>query len=166
MEPTEDNLEKIPPPTPCSVLDVATGPGCFAIAAAERGATHVVGVDSSEAMIDEARKLMPPAHADVLSFAVGDAAALPAADASVDAVVLGFVLLHLPDPAAALSEAFRVLKPGGRLAFSVWQPPPHNLGFEIMLDAIAKKGNPHVELPGARGTDTSLSLSSPARRRV
>jgi len=150
--------DKVPETAAFSVLDVATGPGYVALGAAARGATKVVGVDTSVAMIEEAKQYLAfekglrvhrATPIENISFAVGDAAKLPADDNSFDAVVMGFVLLHLPDPAAALKEAFRVLKPGGKLSFSVWEPPPKNRGFEILNDAIAAHGNANVELPGA-----------------
>lgn len=150
--------DKTPEIPPFSVLDVATGPGYVALGAAARGATKVLGVDSSESMIEEAKKYVATEKGlrvhratpiENIEFAVGDATKLPAADSSFDAVTMGFVLLHLPDPAAALKEAFRVLKPGGKLSFSVWQPPPKNKAFAVLGDAIAAHGNPDVELPGA-----------------
>jgi len=149
---------KVPPVEAFSLLDVATGPGYVALGAAARGATKVVGVDTSDSMIEEAKKYLAAEKKlrvhratpiENISFAVGDATKLPAADNSFDAVVMGFVLLHLPDPAAALKEAFRVLKPGGKLSFSVWEPPPKNRAFEVLGDAVAAHGNPNVELPGA-----------------
>lgn len=130
------------------VLDVATGPGIIAAEAARRGATDVTGIDFSADMI-KAAAAVSEAYPGVMTFEVGDAEALPYKDATFDAVVLAFVLLHLPQPEKALSEAYRVLKPGGKIAFSVWAPPPANKGFATVLDAIAAVGNKDVSLPGA-----------------
>src|SRR5262247_3201964 len=77
------------------VLDVATGPGYVAAAAARRGA-RVVAIDFSAAMLAEARAR----HPDVV-FREGDAEALADGDATFDAVVMGFGLLHLARPEAA-----------------------------------------------------------------
>lgn len=149
IEPPEDLLSNVSAPPQFAVLDVATGPGMVvAKAVAERGASRVVGVDTSAAMIELAKKRNMHLG-EAASFVVGDAAKLPLEDGTFDAVVLGFVLLHLPDPQAALKEAFRVCKPGGKVSYSVWQPPPANKGFSLVLDAIAEHGNPQVELPGA-----------------
>jgi SAM-dependent methyltransferase len=73
----------------------------------------VVGVDASDEMLDAARDRVR----NLANVAVrkGSLEALPLDDASLDAAVLMLVLHHLPSPAAALTEAARVLKPGGRL---------------------------------------------------
>jgi len=145
----DETVAMLPDPTRVRVLDVATGTGLMAAAAAMRGATDVVGVDTSKAMIDLC-KPVADAHPGVLSFVLGDAEKLPVADASFDSVILGFCLLHLPDPSKALKEAFRVLKPGGKIAYSVWQSPDKgNRAFGLILDAITKHGDAAKELPGA-----------------
>lgn len=123
------------------VLDVATGPGFVAAAAAERGA-EVTGIDFSAAMVARAR-----AHYPAVQFAEGDAEALAFPDGSFDAVTIAFGLLHLARPDAALAEAHRMLKPGGRLAFTVWAGPPATQGFAAVLDAIAQHGRTDVPLP-------------------
>jgi SAM-dependent methyltransferase len=123
------------------LLDVATGPGFIAGAAAARGAT-VVGLDFSPAMIAEAQYR----HADVV-FREGDAESLPFEDDSIDAVVMNFGLLHLARPEAALAEAQRVLRPGGRYAFTVWAAPDQAVGFGMVLRAIETFGKTDVPLP-------------------
>src|SRR5262249_32374204 len=99
------------------VLDVATGPGYAAARAAGRGAEGV-GVDVAEAMVTLARRRRPE-----LEFQQADAHALPFADASFDAVVANFLVLHLGQPEQAVSEFVRVLAPGGRLALTAWDLP-------------------------------------------
>lgn len=122
------------------VLDVATGPGYVAAAAARRGA-RVVGIDFATAMVADARSRYPE-----LEFREGDAEALAEPDASFDAVVMSFGLLHLERPEAAIAEAHRVLVPGGRAAFTVWASPAA-VGFTIVLDAIKAHGRMDVGLP-------------------
>jgi len=99
------------------VLDVATGPGYVAARAAARGAA-AVGVDIAAAMVSLAARRHPE-----LEFRQGDAEALPFADASFDAVLGNFVMLHLGRPEQAAAEFARVLAPGGRLALTVWDLP-------------------------------------------
>ena len=123
------------------VLDVATGPGYVAGAAALRGA-RIVGLDFSTAMLAEARR-----HHPAIEFQAGDAEALPFPDAGFDAVVMSFGLLHLDRPDRALAEAHRVLRPGGRLGFTVWAKPEQSVAFGIVLRAIERHGRLDVPLP-------------------
>jgi SAM-dependent methyltransferase len=60
---------------------------------------------------------------------------------------MNFGILHLGQPDKALLEAHRVLRPGGRFAFSVWAPPEETVGFGIVLRAVEAHGEPRVELP-------------------
>jgi ubiquinone/menaquinone biosynthesis C-methylase UbiE len=123
------------------LLDVASGPGYVAAAAAERGAS-VVGLDFAAAMVAEASRRYPG-----VEFREGDAEALPFADASFDAVTMNFGLLHLGQPERALAQACRVLRPGGKFAFTVWAKPEEARGFGIVLAAIQKHGRMDVALP-------------------
>lgn len=123
------------------VLDVATGPGYVAAAAAQRGA-HVVGLDFSAAMVAVARR-----QHSALQFQEGDAEELPFPDGGFDSVVMNFGLLHLGRPEQALTEAHRVLRPGGKIGFTVWAKPEEAIGFGIVLRAVQKHGAMNVPLP-------------------
>jgi SAM-dependent methyltransferase len=124
------------------VLDVATGPGHLAAAAAERGAS-VVGADVAEGMLALARREHPQ-----LEFVHGDAEDLPFADGSFDAVIAGFVLLHLGRPEQAAAEFARVLRPGGRVALAMWDTPDRSRLPGVLVEAIADAGAaPPSDLP-------------------
>jgi SAM-dependent methyltransferase len=125
------------------VLDVATGPGQVAAAAAARGA-EPVGVDIAEGMLALARRDHPQ-----LDFRSGDAEALPFADSCFDAVVGAFVLNHLPRPQVAGVEFARVLASGGRLALSVWDVPERMLFIGLVRDAVARAGEAAPAAPPA-----------------
>lgn len=123
------------------LLDVASGPGYVASAAAERGAL-VTAVDFSAEMVKLARSQNPG-----VECRTGNAEELDFPEGGFDAVVMNFGMLHLARPDRAVAEALRVLRPGGRYAFTVWAKPEDALGFAIVLDAIRKHGNPDVPLP-------------------
>jgi hypothetical protein len=82
-----------------------------------------------------------------LEFREGDAEKLDLADSSFDAVVMNFGMLHLERPERAIAEAFRVLSPGGRYAFTVWDLPERAVAFGIILESIQAYGNMDVPLP-------------------
>lgn len=120
------------------VLDVATGTGLAAAAAARRGA-RVVGIDVAAAMIEQARSFHPE-----VEFVQGDVYALPLADGSFDAVVCNFGLLHFGRPEDAAAELARVLAPGGNLALTVWDLPERARPQGVILEAVHEVG---AELP-------------------
>jgi ubiquinone/menaquinone biosynthesis C-methylase UbiE len=123
-------------------LDVACGPGHLAEAARRRGA-RAVGVDFSPSMVARARELFPG-----VDFREGDAETLAGlADGSFDTVGINFGVLHFGDPAAALAAARRVLRPGGRVAFTAWRPPGEARAFAVVQGAIERYGSPDVQVP-------------------
>jgi SAM-dependent methyltransferase len=104
-------VELLDPGSEDSVLDIGFGPGYLAVELAERtGAVHAV--DPSEAMLAIAERRD---GAERVTWSIGDALALGVEDASFDAAVSTQVYEYVPDMPAALAEARRALKPGGRL---------------------------------------------------
>jgi SAM-dependent methyltransferase len=114
------------------LLDVACGTGVVAITAARRGA-KVSGLDLTPALLERANKNASIAGFDV-EFIEGDAEALPSPDGSFDVVLSQFGHMFAPRPAVAVKEMLRVLKSGGRIAFSTW-PPEHFTGRMFALIA-------------------------------
>lgn len=102
------------------VLDVATGSGNAALAAARRG-TRVVGVDYVPALLAKGRERARIEHLDV-EFREGDAEELPCESGAFDTVLSVFGVMFAPNHAKAASELVRVCRPGGTIALASWTP--------------------------------------------
>jgi ubiquinone/menaquinone biosynthesis C-methylase UbiE len=98
-----------------TVADVGCGTGFLAAGLAPQVA-HVHALDGAPAMIEAARRNL--AAFTNVTYHVTDGGALPMEDASVDAVLANMYLHHCPDPAAAIREMARILRPGGRLVIT------------------------------------------------
>jgi ubiquinone/menaquinone biosynthesis C-methylase UbiE len=134
----EPLLDAVGVQTGTELLDVGTGPGFVAAAAVRRGAT-VTGVDVADSMVELAQ-----ARVRAGRFRRGSAEELPAPDGSFDAVVGNFVILHLGHPDQGLTEARRVLRRGGRCAFTTWESPALNRALGVFYEAVERAG---VEAP-------------------
>jgi ubiquinone/menaquinone biosynthesis C-methylase UbiE len=117
------------------VLDVACGTGIVARTAAERTgpAGHVVGLDLNEAMLTVARRVRPD-----LDWRQGDATSLPFPDGTFDVALCQSGLMFVPDPAAAVAELARVVRPGGRVAVQVWSSLDRQTAIQPLADAVAR----------------------------
>jgi ubiquinone/menaquinone biosynthesis C-methylase UbiE len=120
-----------------SVLDLACGTGVVARSAASvLGETgHVVGMDVNASMLAMARAVPIPPGASI-SWQHSDAAAIAAPDASFDVLLCQQGLQYFAQRAAALREMRRVLRPGGRLALSVWRPLDRQPFFIAVVAAL------------------------------
>jgi ubiquinone/menaquinone biosynthesis C-methylase UbiE len=93
-----------------------------------------VGVDLTPAMLGRARARAGPLR---IHFQIGDATVLPFRDGTFDQVVLHLILAVVPDPSAALAEAARVVKPGGRLLiFDKFLRPGERAFFRRLISPV------------------------------
>lgn len=103
-----------------TVLDLGSGAGIDAILAAKKVGSKgkVIGVDMTEEMVEKARENAKEQNVTNVEFLLGEIEKLPLEDNSVDAIITNCVINLSPDKAKTFSEAYRVLKPGGRIYLS------------------------------------------------
>lgn len=126
------------------VLDVATGTGWAALAAAKLvgNAGPVLGIDLAARTLDRARHKAATTGLGNVVFQVGDAERLTVPAGSVDVVLCASGIFFLPDPLGALREWRRVTRPGGRVAFSAF-----SVGMMGALNEIFSAHLQHAGLP-------------------
>ena len=125
-----------------SLLDAGCGSGTVLRMAADRGA-DVTGIDASPGLVAHARRRVPGSRIEI-----GDIQFLPFEDASFD-VVTGFnSFQYAADPSAALREARRVLRDGGRLLMAIWGPAEQCEGAAVLGAVVALLPPPPPGAPG------------------
>lgn len=141
------------------VLDVACGTGILTRAAgtAVGASGEVLGIDLSQRMLAQAVRLGRRRGSGPVRYLRADAMALPLADASFDAVTIGFGLRNLPDYAGGLAEMSRVLAPGGRLVVLEIAAPSGGLALLLyrgwfqrivpLLGRVLRRGPAYRYLP-------------------
>jgi SAM-dependent methyltransferase len=150
----------VPADRPASLVDIGTGTGTLALAALRRWPRlRVVGVDPARRLLEMARERARKWVLDGrLTTEVGEAARLPLADGAVDVAVASFVLQLTPSRAAAVREAFRVLRPGCAFAHLTWladsKPWQPDEVFDDALDAL------RIEPPARSGSGSDRSYRS------
>lgn len=134
----EDLAGRLPVSDGSRVLEVACGTGLVSrrLVARLAGRGTLVATDLNDAMIAYGRARMP-AGAPV-EWRTADGTSLPFPDRSFDAVVCQFGLMFFPDKAAGVREAHRVLRPGGRYLFNVWDAMEHAPLIRLTHETIAE----------------------------
>jgi SAM-dependent methyltransferase len=149
-----------------TILELAAGAGDVGFAILERlhQGVRLLSSDLSPAVVDVARRAAAERGLSGIGFQVLDAQNLDMPSASVDAAICRWGYMLMEDPAAALRETARVLRPGGRLAFSVWGDPARNPWTTIDAEICARVGYAAKAAP--TGPGGMFSLADPEQLRA
>jgi ubiquinone/menaquinone biosynthesis C-methylase UbiE len=147
---TERMLELLDPRAGETILDLAAGTGIAGFAAAE-AADEVIVSDFSPAMVAAAERQAAALGLGNVSCRVLDAEALDLLDRSVDGVLCRWGYMLMADPAAALRETRRVLRPDGRLSLAVFGAPERNPWVALPTAVLRGQGHMPAPTPGAPG---------------
>ncbi len=118
------------------ILETAAGTGVVTrtLVTALPESVSIVATDLNQAMVDHASSRLSSSR---VTWRQADAQALPFPDGEFDAVVCQFGVMFFPDKPRAFSEAYRVLKPGGRFLFNVWDRIEENEFADIVVKSVA-----------------------------
>ena len=135
------------------VLELAAGPGDTGFMAAElvRPGGTLISSDGADAMLDVARARATELGIDNVEFRQLELEWIDLETATVDAVIVRWGIMLIVDPEAAAREVRRVLRPGGRAAFAVWDAPEKNPWAVIPGRVMVQLGHAEPPPPGAPG---------------
>jgi SAM-dependent methyltransferase len=144
-------IAELSPQAGDTVLELAAGPGDtgFEVAAIIGEGGRVISTDFSPEMVEVARRRSTELGLRNVEHQVMDAEHIERESDSVDHVACRFGYMLMVDPAAALWETRRVLRQGGRLAFSVWSSPERNPWITIGGRVLVERGHVPPPEPGA-----------------
>ncbi len=150
---TERMLARLDPSPGDEILDVAAGTGIagFSAAALVAPEGRVIISDFAQAMVDAATRRADALGLDNVECRVLDAEALALPDDCVDGVMCRWGYMLMGDPAAALSEARRVLRDRGRVACAVFSGPEHNPWAALPARMLIERGHMPPPKPGMPG---------------
>ena len=156
-------LRELAPREGDTVLELAAGVGDTGFEAATRiGPTgRLITTDLSPRMLEAARRRGAERGVTNVEYRAMDAEHIELPEDSVDGVLCRFGLMLMPDPAAALAEAHRVLRPGGRLAVAVWGPPDRNPYFGAAAMSLVRRG--HIPPPEPPPAPSPFALAGPGQ---
>lgn len=159
---TEQMVAALSPKPGETILELASGAGVggFAAAAVMAGDRRLIMTDFAEQMVEAMRRRGAKLGFDNIEYRVMDAERMDLDDDSVDGVLCRWGYMLMADPAAALRETRRVLRPGGRLSFSVWGAPEDNPWCAIPSRVLQERG--HMEPPESDAPGV-FALGDPAR---
>jgi SAM-dependent methyltransferase len=155
-------IRELAPRSGETVLELGAGTGETGFEAAELlGADgRLISTDFSSDMVEVARRRGTELGLSNLDYRVVDAERIKLDTGSLDGVLCQSTYMLVADPAAALAETRRVLRPGGRLALSVWGAPERNPWASIAAMILIERGHVPPPEPGAPGV---FSLASEER---
>ena len=179
LEPAAQRLVELAAPAPSErVLDLATGTGNVALAAARCGAS-VIGVDSAARLLEVARSRATAEGLEV-DFVSGEMLDPPVPAGSFDLALSSFGVIFTSEPERALAAIARALRPGGRALLTAWLPQgPIYADLQVFARAIAEAtGRPGPErfpwhepeaiaaLAAARGAEVAATRRAAADHRL
>ncbi|MBI3569679.1 MAG: class I SAM-dependent methyltransferase [Gammaproteobacteria bacterium] len=157
-------IARLNPAPGTKLLDVATGTGAVALAAAQAVGSQgrVIAIDLAEAMLDRLQEKIAKFGIQNIDLHVMDAGSLEFRHDYFDNIVCSFGIFFLPDMSAALKEWVRVMKPGGRIAFTTFGKSAFQPMMELFIKRLQHYG---VLSPDDRPPMAGMRLADPERCR-
>jgi ubiquinone/menaquinone biosynthesis C-methylase UbiE len=159
---TDQMVEALAPKPGETILELAAGAGVagFLAASVLNGQGRLIMTDFSEEMVEAERRRGSALGVSGVEYRVMDAEQIDLEDGSVDGVLCRWGYMLMADPAKALSETQRVLRPGGRLSFSVWGAPEDNPWASVPGRILLQRGHMPAPESGAPGI---FAMANPQR---